>query len=85
MLFQGILAFVTLFCCKNAPYGRYNDAGGIKPKLAWILMESPSLVLTIINFIRADKTLIPVTNYVLLSMYFAHYTNRAIIYPFRIS
>ena len=54
MLFQGILAFFTLLYCKNAPYGRYNDAGGIKPKFAWILMESPSLLLTIINFTRAD-------------------------------
>ena len=54
MLFQGLLALVTLFCFKNAPYGRYNNSNkGLPPKLAWVIMESPTLIMTTINFIRS--------------------------------
>ena len=69
----------------TAPYGRHSrkDWGPMIPnKVAWIVMELPSLILFMIFFWYGTN----IQNYITVIffiLYAMHYTNRALIFPFR--
>ena len=69
----------------TAPYGRHSrrDWGPMIPnRMAWVMMELPSLIMFITFFlIGPNRISIPMLIFFL--MYTVHYTNRAIIFPFR--
>jgi len=74
-----ILQFVT------APYGRHSrkDWGpNISNRLAWVLMEIPSLIIFILSFLLGPNGVQPVT-WIFFAIYVGHYTNRAVIWPWR--
>ena len=71
----------------RAPYGRYiqrNWGPLAKNRLAWLLMETPAVLFFAFFFIvgSAPKNL-PL--WIFLTMWEAHYVDRAFFYPFRIS
>lgn len=80
------VTFIALFYT-SAPYGRHKRRGWgppISPRLGWVLMESPAVIVFGFLFIigEAPRT-IPVM--VFLFLWQAHYIHRAFIYPFMIS
>jgi 3-oxo-5-alpha-steroid 4-dehydrogenase 1 len=69
-----------------APYGRHaskNWGPLINSKLAWVVMESPVLILVLYfvltNFVRANTVV-----WFLVILFVAHYFHRTFIFPFRI-
>ncbi|KDP24494.1 hypothetical protein JCGZ_25058 [Jatropha curcas] len=70
----------------QAPYGKHNRPGWgptIFPPLAWFLMESPTLWLTLLLFPFGQHA----TNFkalILMSPYIIHYFHRTCIYPLRL-
>ncbi|OMO97433.1 hypothetical protein COLO4_14613 [Corchorus olitorius] len=71
----------------QAPYGKHNRPGWgptISPPLAWFLMESPTLWLTLLLFPLGQNFSNP-KSILLMSPYLFHYFNRTIIYPLRLS
>jgi 3-oxo-5-alpha-steroid 4-dehydrogenase 1 len=70
-----------------APYGRFARRGWgprITPRLGWILMEIPALLVFLVLFsLGTRKT--EVVLLVLLAFWTIHYVHRSLIYPFRIS
>eukprot|EP01098_Paradermamoeba_levis_P015349 TRINITY_DN7749_c0_g1_i1.p1 TRINITY_DN7749_c0_g1~~TRINITY_DN7749_c0_g1_i1.p1 ORF type:complete len:281 (-),score=70.01 TRINITY_DN7749_c0_g1_i1:83-880(-) len=88
----GVVAFILLFVLE-APYGRYNSSSWIwGPPLpatfAWILQECPTLIAAVyFFFFRADDNLAAnqsLANRILLFLFVFHYTNRTLVYPFRL-
>uniref|UniRef100_A0A7R9YDD7 3-oxo-5-alpha-steroid 4-dehydrogenase 1 n=1 Tax=Pinguiococcus pyrenoidosus TaxID=172671 RepID=A0A7R9YDD7_9STRA len=83
MLGTGVVAFLSLTVLR-APYGRYSSkqwGPRIPARLAWFVMESPTLVWTLLCLqIREDAGL-AWANWLLLAMFSGHYVNRAIAYP----
>lgn len=78
------LIFILLFFI-TAPYGRFGRNGWgpvISSRTAWIIMESPSLVIPIV--ITSFKGFNPFTM-IFLIIWLSHYFHRTVIYPFRIS
>ncbi|CAN4106089.1 unnamed protein product [Withania somnifera] len=78
----------TFFACQflTAPYGKHLRSGWgptIPPPLAWFLMESPTLWLTLLLFSFGKNRTNPLS-LVLISPYLLHYTNRTIIYPLKL-
>lgn len=74
------LLFIT------APYGKHNRPGWgptIPPPLAWFLMESPTIWLTLLLFPhgRNSRTLRAL---VLMTPFLLHYVHRTLIYPLRL-
>ena len=73
-----LLQFVT------APYGRHLK-GGWGPKLAnragWIIMEAPSLLIILYFYLTSDQSAYAG---LLSILWIIHYTNRTLVYPFRI-
>lgn len=70
---------------QNAPYGKHYRTGWgptISPPLAWFLMESPTLWLTILLYPLGRHSSHPLP-FFLTSLYVIHYINRTIIYPLR--
>ena len=55
----------------------------ISASLAWFLFESPNLVWSFVCYKQTES--LPLTNSVLLALFVAHYTQRAIVYPLIIS
>ncbi|XP_059306935.1 steroid 5-alpha-reductase DET2 [Lycium ferocissimum] len=69
-----------------APYGKHNRPGWgptMSPPLAWFLMESPTLWLTLLLFPFGKNYTNPLS-FILISPYLFHYTNRTIIYPIKL-
>ncbi|WCJ28419.1 3-oxo-5-alpha-steroid 4-dehydrogenase family protein [Euphorbia peplus] len=70
----------------QAPYGKHNRPGWgptISPPLAWFLMESPTLWLTLLLFPYGRHA----TNFkalILMAPYLIHYFHRTCIYPLRL-
>ncbi len=76
----GVLSFI------RAPYGRHY-AGGWGPRLpnwlAWVVMESPAVVLFVAIFVMGDHRgqLVPL---LLLGVWQVHYVHRTFVFPFRL-
>jgi len=69
----------------SAPYGRFGRKGWgqiVPSRIAWIVMEMPSLVIPILLMIYSSFS--PVS-LIFLLIWLSHYFHRTIIYPFRIS
>lgn len=90
LLFFMALSFIALSMGAVAPYGRYNDTKsfginwgkGIPCQLAWFLQELPSFALPVICYLISNQKGIN-ANVLLLSYFIVHYTNRTLIFPFR--
>ncbi|KAK4797264.1 hypothetical protein SAY86_029590 [Trapa natans] len=71
----------------KAPYGKHHRRGwgpNLSSSLAWFLMESPTLWLTLILF-RFGRHSSDPRNLALILPYLLHYFHRTVIYPLRIS
>ena len=88
-----IPTFIVLRFGIVAPYGKHSTGTSasryfgpsINAKLAWIIFESPNLVWVLWSLSNLDSQSFGVANAALLSMFTAHYINRSIIYPLRMS
>ena len=77
----GTFAFLM---CKTAPYGRHNSMNWnlqIPNKLAWILMEAPS-VLAFAGVFLAGQSCNHLAPQFLAGLWLTHYTYRTFIFPF---
>lgn len=80
----GLLIFIVLLFV-TAPYGRHSrkDWGPVVPnRLAWFLMEFPSLLVFILCFLFGPKGIQPLT-WIFFALYVSHYVNRSLIWPWR--
>jgi 3-oxo-5-alpha-steroid 4-dehydrogenase 1 len=80
----GFLTFILLLFV-TAPYGRHSrkDWGpSIPNKVAWIVMEAPSLIIFILAFLLGPNGIQPVT-WIFFAIYVFHYGNRSILWPLR--
>lgn len=94
MLIIGVVTFLTLLI-QVAPYGKFSQSKGWGPllpaRVAWMLMESPNLWITLIFYLVSQSSTPPThlesypidsfPNKVLISMYLLHYINRSLIFP----
>ncbi|KAM7271149.1 hypothetical protein ACFE04_030363 [Oxalis oulophora] len=77
--------FISLFFLQ-APYGKHNRPGWgptISPTLAWFLMESPTLFLSLLILPLGQHSSNPKA-LLLISPFILHYFHRVIIYPLRL-
>lgn len=80
----GLIIFIVLLFVP-APYGRHSKRtwGAMIPnKLAWVLMELPSLICFSAFFLFGPEQVQPMA-WIFFTLYVAHYINRSLIYPFR--
>jgi 3-oxo-5-alpha-steroid 4-dehydrogenase 1 len=80
----GFLIFILLLFV-TAPYGRHSrkDWGpSIPNRVAWIIMEAPSLIIFILAFLLGPNGIQPVT-WIFFAIYVFHYGNRSILWPLR--
>ena len=78
------LTFPALFFI-TAPYGRHSRPGWgpvLPARLGWIIMEIPSPLCFALLYFQGDNTGAPAA-IILFCLYMAHYTYRAIVYPFQ--
>lgn len=79
---SAVLTFVLLFFFP-APYGRYMRGGwglAMKPHWAWLIMESPAVVVIALMAIFAEHpAVLPI---VFLAIWEFHYVYRTFVYPF---
>ncbi|KAK9057806.1 hypothetical protein SSX86_022644 [Deinandra increscens subsp. villosa] len=78
----------TYLSCRRitAPYGKHHRPGWgptLPPSLAWFLMESPTLWLTILLFPLGHNSSNP-KSILLISPFLLHYLHRTVIYPLRL-
>lgn len=69
----------------TAPYGRHTKTNWgplISNKLAWVVMEIPSLILITVFFFLGNQPK-DITKWIFFSLWFIHYFNRSIIFPLR--
>ena len=81
----GVLLF-PIILKTPAPYGRYSRSGWgftVPHHLGWLLMELPALVVFVYFFLAGPVEPSAVT-WVFFSFWVLHYTNRTLIFPFRI-
>ena len=67
----------------QAPYGKHHRKGwgpNLPPPLAWFLMESPTLWLTLLLFPQGLQSSNP-KSIILMSPFLLHYFNRTCLYP----
>ncbi|CAM8980993.1 unnamed protein product [Rhodiola kirilowii] len=70
----------------QAPYGKHHRPGwgpSLPASLAWFLMESPTLWITLYLFPRGRHAA-HLKSIILISPYLLHYFNRTILYPLRL-
>ena len=85
LLALAVVTFVALQVV-NAPYGRHQRSGWgptIPNRVAWILMESPAVLLFAALFFAGEHRFETVP-LVLLGLWMLHYVQRTFIFPFRI-
>ncbi len=78
-----ILVFIVLWCIR-APYGRHQRVGWgptLPDRIAWVVMELPSLVVMVGAFVAGGRFDEPVL-WVFVVMWASHYGHRTLIYPF---
>jgi protein-S-isoprenylcysteine O-methyltransferase Ste14 len=84
-MFAAALITVLALTLLSAPYGRHARAGWgptFDPRIGWIVMESPSVVLWgAIFYLTMPSASAPAL--IFLAVWFFHYVYRAFIYPFR--
>jgi protein-S-isoprenylcysteine O-methyltransferase Ste14 len=79
-----IILFPVLFFVKQ-PYGRHFRKGwgpSISNRIGWAIMEIPSLIILSYFFIASRNFTATVT--LLFALWFIHYFNRSLVFPFRI-
>lgn len=100
MFIAGLVTFIGCFVLA-APYGRFSTGGWgvlIPARLAWFLMESPTLwttgIIASLAWLKADRLstvsgignrLDDIANCLLMGLFLTHYVNRSIIYPLRMT
>lgn len=70
----------------QAPYGKHHRSGwgpNLPPPLAWFLMESPTLWLTLLLFPHGNNSSNP-KSFILITPFLLHYLNRTCLYPLRL-
>jgi 3-oxo-5-alpha-steroid 4-dehydrogenase 1 len=85
MIVMAVLTFVLLKLVV-APYGRHTRSGWgptVRDRVGWIIMESPSLVLFAILYLRGPHRA-EVVPLLLFCAWVVHYANRVIVYPLRL-
>uniref|UniRef100_A0A2P2PII8 Steroid 5-alpha-reductase DET2 n=1 Tax=Rhizophora mucronata TaxID=61149 RepID=A0A2P2PII8_RHIMU len=85
LLFHYLIAFPTFISLRflQAPYGKHSRPGWgptISPPLAWFLMESPTLWLTVLLFPIGRHFTNPKA-LILMSPFVIHYFQRTCLYP----
>lgn len=89
MAITGLATFVGCLLF-TAPYGRFSTPKGwgvlLPAKLAWILMETPNLWVTVVVVLYKQSkgqlgALSSPTNCALLGMFVLHYIHRSLIFP----
>eukprot|EP01095_Lingulamoeba_sp_RSL-Kostka_P015305 TRINITY_DN698_c5_g1_i1.p1 TRINITY_DN698_c5_g1~~TRINITY_DN698_c5_g1_i1.p1 ORF type:complete len:345 (-),score=70.03 TRINITY_DN698_c5_g1_i1:281-1315(-) len=94
---SGLFSFISLLFI-NAPYGRYAQKrskgwGPLIPVkyvwLGWVIMEAPSSLFMIGNwiiatFINPQEQTTYLANRIMIVLFLIHYINRAFVYPLRI-
>ncbi|KAK9158980.1 hypothetical protein Scep_005554 [Stephania cephalantha] len=88
LLFLYVSGICNLFILQflQAPYGKHFSprwGPAISPTLAWLLMESPSVFLTLLLFPRGLHSSSP-RSLSLISLFLLHYLHRTFVYPFRL-
>ncbi|MBC8245175.1 MAG: 3-oxo-5-alpha-steroid 4-dehydrogenase [Verrucomicrobia bacterium] len=81
------LPIAACLCFVNAPYGRHNPGTWrrmIRARTAWLIMESPAVLLPAGAFVWARGWESPVLGG-FLAIWLLHYVHRAWIYPFRLA
>lgn len=77
----------------QVPYGRYSTHGWgflINCRLAWFLMESPNLWISLLVYVLSQRLSdttaahsFPLPNKILICLFVFHYVNRSLIFPLR--
>ncbi|XP_066531279.1 3-oxo-5-alpha-steroid 4-dehydrogenase 1 [Hoplias malabaricus] len=86
MVFMALVTFLFLLF-ENVPYGRYSDEKfgfPVSVRVAWFIQELPALVVPLCLVLCTDSRTLHLPNQLLIAMYFCHYTQRSLIYPFLI-
>ncbi|XP_036372195.1 3-oxo-5-alpha-steroid 4-dehydrogenase 1 [Megalops cyprinoides] len=87
MLFMAGATFLTLLF-ENVPYGRYASSKygfPVNVKFAWFVQELPAFVVPLYLVLGTSAAqLSQLPNRLIIAMYFCHYVQRSIIYPFLI-
>ncbi|XP_058476075.1 3-oxo-5-alpha-steroid 4-dehydrogenase 1 [Solea solea] len=87
MVFMAACTLVSLLFV-NVPYGRYSSSKygfAVNVRFAWFVQELPAFLvpMCLVFWTTCAKTsLLP--NQLLIAMYFCHYVQRSLIYPFLI-
>ena len=79
-----LIIFPVLFFVKQ-PYGKHFSKGwgpSISNRIGWVIMEIPSLIILSYFFIVSRNFTATVT--LLFTLWFIHYFNRTLVFPFRI-
>lgn len=69
----------------KTPYGRFGTQGfgpAVPPRLGWILMELPALVVFVSSFVAGDRATEIVPG-LFLGLWLVHYGNRGFLFPLR--
>ncbi|KAK1880695.1 3-oxo-5-alpha-steroid 4-dehydrogenase 1 [Dissostichus eleginoides] len=87
MIFMAACTFVALLF-QDVPYGRYAPSTGrfrVDARIAWFVQELPAFLVPFCLVVwtsSAKTSLLP--NQLVIAMYFCHYIQRSLIYPFLI-
>lgn len=94
MFLSALGSFLGCLFVTSAPYGKHGGGGGclkswmgplLPAKACWVLMECPTLVLTVVLvwFGPSDCLTARPSNLIILSLFVLHYIQRSLIYPLR--
>jgi len=91
MFVSALGSFLGCLFVISAPYGKHAEGGGWKgpllpAKACWVLMECPTLVLTVVLLWLGPSDCLTArpSNLVILGLFVLHYIQRSLIYPLRI-